>query len=197
VARRPLGSPDAKLGWLIVVATVPAVVIGLLLQGFVQNLHDNPIVVAAILSGAAGLLFVSEEAGRHTRKLESLTWRDAVFIGCSQALALLPGVSRSAATICGGLVRDLERPAAARFSFLMSVPVMLGAGVIATRDLLQLPNFMSYVPSLLVGALAAGVVGFFSIRWLLAYLARSSMHLFAWYRIGAGLLCLAIFLLRR
>ncbi|HLE28079.1 MAG TPA: undecaprenyl-diphosphate phosphatase, partial [Anaerolineales bacterium] len=186
----------ARLGWLVGVATAPALVIGLLFKRFFESLHHNPGVVAGILLGAAALLFASEQVGRRRRALTDLRWQDALVIGCSQALALLPGVSRSAATISGGLVRDLERPAAARFSFLMSIPVMLGAGAVAVKDLLELPNFTAYLPPLLLGALAAAIVGFLSIRWLLGYLARRSMNVFAWYRLVFGALCLAVYFLR-
>jgi undecaprenyl-diphosphatase len=194
--RQPLASPDAKLGWLIVVATVPALIIGALFQKYFEALHHNPPLVAGILLGAALLLFVSEYIGKRTRPLTELTWQDALIIGCTQALALFPGVSRSAATISGGLVRNLERPAAARFSFLMSIPVMLAAGALAVKDLLDLPHFTTYIPSLLLGTLAAAVVGFFAIRWLLGYLTHRSMNVFAWYRVAFGLLCLVIFFVR-
>jgi len=193
---KPFDSADSRLGWLIVVATVPALVIGLLFKQFFEGLHHNPGIVAGILLGAAAILFGSERLGRRDRSLTELTWQDALLIGCSQALALLPGVSRSAATISGGLVRGLERPAAARFSFLMSIPVMLGAGAVAVKDLLDLPNFTAYIPSLLLGGLAAAVVGFLSIRWLLGYLARRSMNAFAWYRLAFGLFCLTVFFAR-
>ena len=197
VRRRPLESADARLGWLIVAATIPAGLIGLLFKDFFEGLHHNPAIVAGILLGAAALLFASERLGRRTRSLESLNWVDALLVGSSQALALLPGVSRSAATISGGLARGLERPAAARFSFLMSVPVMLAAGAVAVQDLLDVPDFTAYLPSLALGCLAAAVVGFLSIRWLLGYLARRSLDVFAWYRLVAGLLCLVLFFLRR
>ena len=145
---------------------------------------------------AAGLIFVVESIGKRDRDLKSLSWRGALFIGCSQALALFPGVSRSAATISGGLLTGLERPAAARFSFIMSIPIMLGAGVLAAKDLIELPNFLAYLPPLAVGFVVAAVVGFASIHWLLGYLAKRSMRVFAWYRIGFGALCLAIALWR-
>lgn len=194
--RQPFHTAEARLGWLIVVSTLPAILIGLVFKDFVEGLHRNPVVVAAILLGAAALLFGSERLGRRTRGLDSLTWVDALIVGSSQALALLPGVSRSAATICGGLVRDLERPAAARFSFLMSIPVMLGAGVLALNDLLEVPNFTTYLPPLALGFLAAAVVGFLSIHWLLGFLAKRPMHVFGWYRVGAGLFCLALAVIR-
>jgi undecaprenyl-diphosphatase len=193
---RPFESTEARLGWLIVVATIPAVIVGFLFQDFFERLHRNPAIVAAILIGTAGLLFVSEEIGRRTRTLESLNWLDALIIGIAQSFALLPGVSRSAATLSGGLIRDLERPAAARLSFLMSVPVMVAAGIIAVLELIALPNFTAYLPPLVAGMLAAAVVGFISIGWLLTYLARHRLNLFGWYRIAVGLLALAVYFTR-
>lgn len=197
LARQPFGSLEARLGWLLVVATIPAIIFGLVLKPFVVGLHQQPVAVAAILLGAAGLIFASERLGRRERQMESLTWQDALFIGASQALALLPGVSRSAATICGGLVRGLERPAAARFSFLMSVPVLTGAGVIALVDLFETPNYMAYLPPLLAGALAAMLVGLAAIHWLLGYLSRRSLAVFGWYRLAAGVVFLAVLLLAK
>ena len=193
---KPFGTVEARLGWLIAVATVPAVIVGLLFKDFFERLHGNPVIVAAILIGTAGLLLVSEQLGRQTRSLDSLTWLDALVIGVAQSLALFPGVSRSAATISGGLVRDLERPAAARFSFLMSIPALVGASVVAVGDLIALPNNREYLPALALGALAAAVVGFVSIRWLLNYLSGHPLNLFAWYRIGAGVLCVIVYFLR-
>ena len=193
---KPFGTAEARLGWLIAVATVPAVIAGLLFKDFFEGLHDSPVIVAAILIGTAGLLLVSEQLGRRTRSLDSLTWLDALVIGVAQSLALFPGVSRSAATISGGLVRDLERPAAARFSFLMSIPALIAASAVALKDLIALPNAQEYLPALALGALAAAAVGFISIRWLLNYLAGHPLNVFAWYRIGAGVLCVIVYFLR-
>lgn len=193
---KPFGTAEARLGWLIAVATVPAVIVGLLFKDFFEGLHDSPVIVAAILIGTAGLLLVSEQLGRRTRSLDSLTWLDALVIGVAQSFALFPGVSRSAATISGGLIRDLERPAAARFSFLMSIPVLTAASAVAVRELIKAPNFTQYLPPLAVGFVAAAVVGFVSIRWLLNYLAGHPLNLFAWYRIGAGVLCVVVYFLR-
>ena len=189
---KPFESENARLGWLIVTATVPAAIVGLLFKDFFESLHHNPAIVAAILFGAAGLLFVVERYGKRQRGLDSLTWTDALLIGCSQALALLPGVSRSAATISGGLTRGLKREAAARFSFLMSIPILLAAGALAFKNLLEIPNFTGYLPSLVLGVVVAAAVGFASIHWLLGYLAKRSMDIFAWYRLGFGLLCLVV-----
>lgn len=193
---KPFEATEARLGWLIVVATIPVVVVGLLFKDFFESLHNSPVIVAAILIATAGLLLVSEQMGRQMRGLDSLTWLDAVVVGLAQSLALFPGVSRSAATISGGLIRDLERPAAARFSFLMSIPALLAASAVAVRDLVALPNFTVYLPPLALGFLAAAVVGFASIRWLLNYLAGHPLNLFAWYRIAAGVLCVIVYFVR-
>ena len=193
---KPFESTEARLGWLIVIATVPVIVVGLLFKDFFESLHKSPVIVAAILIATAGLLLVSEQMGRQMRRLDSLTWLDALVIGLAQSLALFPGVSRSAATISGGLIRDLDRPAAARFSFLMSIPALLAAGAVGVKDLVALPHFTTYLPPLAIGFLAAAVVGFVSIRWLLNYLAGHPMNVFAWYRIAAGVLCVIVFFVR-
>ncbi len=121
-----------------------------------------------------------------------MTWGDALWIGCSQVLALLPGISRSGSTIAGGMTRHLDRPSAARFSFLMSVPVMVGAGVLALKDLAALPTMDHFLLPLLAGFLAALVSGYIAIRWLLAFLGNHSLYGFAAYCILLGLLVLLL-----
>ena len=195
--RRPFATEKARLGWLIVLATVPAVVAGLAFKPFFESLHRNPIVVAGILTLGAALIVVTEKIGRRSRGLESITWRDALVIGASQSLALLPGVSRSAATICGGMLCHLERPSAARFSFLMSVPILIAAAVLAVKDLVELPGFAAYLPPLAAGFVASAIVGFASIHWLLSYLARHPMNVFAWYRLVIGAGCFLLYAYRR
>jgi len=196
IQRKPFESSESRLGWLIIVAGLPLIV-GLVFKDFFEGLHSQPVIVAIILMVAASLLFASERIGRRARTLESLTWLDALVIGFAQTLALLPGVSRSAATISGGLARDLDRPSAARFSFILSVPVMLGASAVAIKDLIELPNFMSYLPPLVLGFIASAIVGYLGIHWLLSYISKRSLNVFAWYRIVAGFVCLAVFFLRR
>ena len=194
--RRPFATENARLGWFIVLATVPAVVVGLAFKPFFESLHRNPIVVAGILTAGAALILATERVGRRSRNLSSLTWRDALLIGASQSLALLPGVSRSAATICGGMLCHLERPSAARFSFLMSVPVLIAAAVLAVKDLVELPGFAAHLPPLAAGFVASAIVGFASIHWLLSYLARHPMNVFAWYRLLVGAGCFLLYAYR-
>jgi undecaprenyl-diphosphatase len=190
--RQPLGTLEARLGWLTVAATLPAVAAGLALKDFVESLHAQPLVIAGVLIAFSLMIFAVERIGRRQRTLDSLTWRDALLIGAAQAVALIPGVSRSGATICGALLIGLERRAAARFSFIVSIPALLGAGVLALRDAAEHPEFATFLPVLALGMLVAGVVGFFTIHWLLGFIARRSMDVFAWYRIAAGALMLAV-----
>jgi undecaprenyl-diphosphatase len=193
---RPFETAAARLGWLVALATLPAVVLGVLLKDLVEATFHSEVATAGFLLGTAALLALSESMGRRTRGIGSLNWVDAAVIGLTQALAVFPGISRSGATIAGGLWRGLERTAAARFSFLMSIPAMLGAGVIAARDLAGIPNFASYLPPILAGFVAAAIVGYLCIRWLLAYLQRGSLYVFAAYCLVAALVSLLVAWLR-
>lgn len=194
--RAPWQNTTARLGWLLIAGTIPAVVLGLALKPYFEALHEQPEVVAGVLAGTAILIFGAERWGRRERALATLTALDALLIGAFQASALVPGVSRSAATICGALLRGLQRPDAARFSFLLSVPVLAGAGVLAAADLAATPNVAALLLPLLIGTFTSMLVGLASIYWLLSYLQRRSLLVFGWYRIAAGLLALAVLLLR-
>ena len=194
--RAPWQTPSARLGWLLIAGTIPAVVLGIALKPYFAALHQQPAVVAGVLAGTAVLIFGAERWGRRERPLASLSALDAVLIGAFQASALVPGVSRSAATMCGALLRGLQRPDAARFSFLLSVPVLAGASVLAAADLAATPNVSALLLPLLLGTFTSMLVGLASIYWLLSYLQRRSLLVFGWYRIAAGLLVLAVLLLR-
>lgn len=179
--RQPFETADARLAWLLLLASLPAVVVGLSLKGPIEGAFDRPAAVSAFLLVTAALLGLAERLQPAARPTEDIGPLDALWIGAAQALSLFPGVSRSGSTIAGGLTRGLSRAEAARFSFLMAVPVMLGAGVIALRDLAISPDAISRIPSLVLGFLAAAIVGYLSIRWLLAYLARRRLTVFIVY----------------
>jgi undecaprenyl-diphosphatase len=185
-----------RLAWLIVLATLPAVVAGVLLKPLVEKAFGSPLAVSGFLLLTAGMLFVAERIGKRQKPLEATTWVDAIWIGLAQALALFPGISRSGSTIASGLVRGMQRPAAARFSFLLSIPVMIGAGLLAVRDLAALPAAAAQVPPLLLGFAAAAVVGYLSIRWMLGFVARHSLIVFSAYCALIGLLGLLVAWLR-
>jgi undecaprenyl-diphosphatase len=179
---------NAKLGWYIVIATIPALLAGVLFKPLVEALFKTPLLEAAIrLFSAAILLTLAESLTRKNRKLESMTWLDALIVGVFQIIAVFPGASRSGTTISGGMFRGFDRPAAARFAFLMSVPVMLAAGAYESLDVLKMPNLGSFLPLIAVGFVTAAIVGWFAIKWLLNYLNKNSLYVFAAYCAVVGL----------
>ncbi len=180
------GDPLARLMWLLIVGTIPAVVLGFLLEDFFESLFSEPVWVSIFLLVTAGLLALSERLGSRTRGLDELGWPDAAVIGLGQAMAIAPGISRSGATIATGLFRGLERPAAARFSFLLSAPIIFGAGLLQLVDLVSTPNAQAQVPALLAGFLAAAIGGYLCIWGLLRYLQRGQLYPFAIYCAGMG-----------
>ncbi len=194
--RAPFDDPQARLGWYLILATIPAGILGLLIKDAVEAAFASPVATAAFLFVTAGFLLAVERWGKRTRSLNELNWKDALWIGCAQALSIFPGISRSGATIAGGMARDLQRPGAARFAFLMSVPIMLAAGLLASLDLLEMPSFSTLLPTFIPGFLAAAIVGYFSIRWLLNYLTRRPLHIFAIYCASLALLILGIAMFR-
>jgi undecaprenyl-diphosphatase len=179
--RKPFGTQDARLGWLLVLATIPAGLAGLLLEDMVEAAFHSARATAFFLLVTAALLLIAEWLGKRSREMDSMTWKDAIWIGLAQVLSLFPGVSRSGSTIAGGMTRDLKRSDAARFSFLMSVPIMLAAGGYSVYKLLKMPGLADFLPVMAVGFLTAGLVGYLSIRWLLGYLQNHSLKGFAIY----------------
>jgi undecaprenyl-diphosphatase len=190
VDRRPFETQNARMGWYLILATLPAVILGFLLKDTVEAAFSNPRVTGVFLLVTAAILVIAEVVGKRQRSLEELNWKDSLWIGFAQVLALFPGVSRSGSTIAAGMTRNLDRPAAARFSFLMSIPVMLGAGALALLDLFQAPDLNSLILPLLGGFFVALISGYIAIRWLLAYLTRHSLYIFAIYCTVIGLLAI-------
>lgn len=194
--RRPFSSPPSRLGWYIILATIPASVVGLTFLDGVEYSFSNPMLAGIALLFTAALLALAERFGRRSRPLEDMTWLDGLVVGLFQVFALLPGISRSGATITGGMTRDLERRAAARFSFLMSAPVLLAAGLVSTVDLLQFEDLSRVLPRFLPGFLAAGIVGYLSIGWLLKILNKYPLYYFSAYCVLMSLLTLATYFFR-
>ncbi len=184
---KPLQTSEARLGWWIVIATIPAGIFGVLVKDQVEAAFNNPLMTAVFLIVTAGLLVIAEWIGKRQKELTQISWLDALIVGLFQALSIFPGVSRSGSTISGAMFRDISRPEAARFSFLISIPVMLAAGGLALLDLLEVSGLSSFLPVVISGVIAAAVVGYLSIRWLLQYLQRHSFYSFAIYCIIAAL----------
>lgn len=181
IRREPFADPHAKMGWYLILATIPAGLAGLLLKDLVEKAFNSPLAAAWFLYATTLLLLLAEYFGKKIRQLGEITWKDALWIGCFQILAIFPGISRSGSTIAGGMVRHINRRDAGRFSFLMAVPVMLAAGLVSTLDLINIPDLKTFLPVLAVGFITAAIVGYFSIHWLLSFLARKSLAIFAFY----------------
>jgi undecaprenyl-diphosphatase len=194
--RQPFKELHARLGWYLLLGTIPAALAGVLLKDLVEGLFRTPMVEASIrMLITIGLLLAAESFGRRNRRLDDLNWVDALWVGAAQVLSVFPGASRSGSTIAGGMLRGFDRPSAARFAFLLSVPIMLAAGAYETFDLLRSESVAgSLLPSIIAGIITAAVVGYLAIRWLLAYLARRPLYVFAIY-CAFVLLGIAVFLI--
>ncbi|PKN94885.1 MAG: undecaprenyl-diphosphatase UppP [Chloroflexi bacterium HGW-Chloroflexi-6] len=189
-------TPDTWLGIYIILATIPALLAGYLLKDAVEALFRQPMLQASMrLFAAAILLSLAERFSRKDRQLEQMNWLDALVIGIFQVIAVFPGASRSGTTISGGMFRGFDRPSAARFAFLMSIPVMLAAGAYEMIDVLQMPDLGAFLPLLAVGFVSAAITGWFAIRWLIAFLGKRSLYGFAIYCALVGSACMAAYLL--
>lgn len=195
--RQPFATPQARLGWYLLLANLPAGLAGLLLKEHVEAAFSSPAATAVFLLLTALLLLLAERFGHSRRHFDQITGLDALWIGLFQVLSLFPGVSRSGATITGGMLRQLDRPAAARFSFLLSIPIMAAAGSAALLDLpgvLQQSSlsWSTLLMAFLPGFFTAALVGYLSIHWLLRFLQGRSLRLFALYCVGVSALTLLV-----
>jgi undecaprenyl-diphosphatase len=193
--RRLAGDPRRRLAWLILVTIVPAAVIGALFEDFFDTtFRERLALVAVLLTVGAALLWLAERWGARDRELDRMRVSDAVVIGAAQALALFPGISRSGITIAAGLFVGLERAAAARFAFLMGVPIIAGAGLWKARLFLT-GDVVPFDPAVLIaGMVASGVAGLVAVAGLLRYLRDRSTSIFIWYRVAfaAGIVVLLL-----
>lgn len=200
--RRIGGDPDRRIAWLLIAATVPAGVIGFALEGFVEeSFHGDSdgarLAIAGFLVIGATALYLADRVGSRRRELHDLTAPTALAIGFSQALALLPGISRSGATITAGLALGLTREAAARFSFLLATPITLGAGLYGSRKLFEESLTGSEWLAIGAGFVVAALAGLLAIGFLLAWLRRRSVAVFSLYRIAFAAVIVALVLIGR
>ena len=193
---RSLGDdPDRRLAWLLAVATIPAVIAGVLLNDAIETAFRQPRLVAVTLVIGAAILFLADRLGSHSRRVESISFPLAFGIGAAQALALVPGVSRSGISISAGLFGGLDRESAARFAFLMATPITAGAGLWELRKVLtgEAGVDIPIVP-LLAGMLAALIAGLLAIAVLLRYLRTHGVGVFVAYRLALAALVLVAWL---
>ena len=191
---RRKGDPDARMGWLIIVGSIPIVVLGLLFQDDIETTLRDLRIVAICLVAFSLILFWADRVGAKTRELTDLTVPHGIGFGFAQAMALIPGVSRSGGTITAGLFLGYSRAAAARYSFLLAIPAVLGSGLFQAYEALTGDvegQGVSWGPTILATVIGF-VVGLTVIAWLLRYLDRGSFTPFVVYRIVLGLLVLAL-----
>ncbi|HWT25869.1 MAG TPA: undecaprenyl-diphosphate phosphatase [Solirubrobacteraceae bacterium] len=187
------GTHDVRMGWYLIVATIPIGILGVAFEQQIETGARNLWLIGTMLIAFALVMLYADRAGTHARALPQLRVRDGVAIGLAQSLALIPGVSRSGATISAGLLLGLQRPAAARFAFLLAVPAVVASGVFQLAAILAGEEGggepLRYV---LIATLVSFVVGYAAIAWLLRYLATHTVALFVAYRIVLGVAVLAL-----
>ncbi len=191
VKRRSIATTDERIAWALIVGTIPGVIAGAALESVIQDKLGAPLLISIMLAVFGVILYVVDRRSTSERNFESIGVRTGLFLGLSQALALQPGVSRSGITMTAARLIGLDREAAARFSFLLALPIIAGAGLYKGADLVQ-TGFQGYGVEFFWGFVASAVSGFIVIWGLLKYLRRHSYFVFMVYRLAAAALCLIL-----
>lgn len=178
----PRTDPDVRMGWLVIIGSIPIVLLGLLFQDYIDHALRNLWVTVSMLAGFALILYLVDRVARNIKPLEQLSWRDGILFGLAQALALVPGVSRSGATIAAGLAMGYTREAAARYAFLLAIPAVLGSGFYKLSDVVAEPVNTSWFAIGLATAVSF-IVGLIVVHWLLRYISRNNFTIFVVYRL--------------
>lgn len=183
---------NSRTGWLIIIGSIPVVIIGILFKDLIEgSLTKNLYVISCSLIGLAILLAIAEKTAKFRKEIKDISIVNALFIGLAQAFALIPGSSRSGTTITGGLFVGLNRESAARFSFLLSVPAILGSGLLQLYEALEFVD-SSMAINLIISTLFSGISGYIAIDFLLKYLRKNTTFLFIYYRIALGLIIIIL-----
>ena len=185
---------DYRMGWYVIIGTIPVGVLGFLFKDQIRTGARNLWLIATMLIVFALVIAAAERYGRKKRPIEELTAKDGIIMGSAQALALIPGVSRSGGTISAGLFLGLTREAAARYSFLLAIPAVVASGLFSLPDAFEPAGegLIASGPQLFVATLVAFAVGYASIAWLLRFVVNHSMYWFVGYRIILGVVVLAL-----
>lgn len=181
-----------KTLWFLMIATIPGAIFGYLLESKAETVLRSPLLIAFTLSVVGIILYLVDHFHVHRKSLEKMSWLDSLWIGLSQAVAIIPGVSRSGATITTGLFLGLNRESAARFSFLLSTPIILGAAAVKLPKLFE-TGIDIYV---VVGMLSAALSGYLAIKYILKYVQKASYAAFFWYRLALALLIAIVYFVR-
>jgi undecaprenyl-diphosphatase len=183
---------DSQLAWSVIIATVPIIIIGFLAKDLIELYARSTMVIAVTTIGFGLLLWYADKTAKLTQSIETLTWKSALIIGFAQIVALIPGTSRSGITMTAGLMLGFNRESAARFSFLLSIPTILGAGVLSTLDLVRDSAAVDWV-SMGIGVAFSFVSAYACIYLFLAWISKLGMIPFVIYRLLLGLVLLAFF----
>ena len=193
VGKHDRHDPDVRVGWLVIIGSLPIVVLGLLLEDAIDSGLRNLWVTVAMLAGIAVVLAIADRhGGENTRDLDQLSWGHGIALGFFQAAALVPGVSRSGATIAGGLFLGYSRETAARYAFLLALPAVFGSGLYKLKDIGS-DGAVQWGPTI-VATIIAFVIGYAVIAWLLKYISTHSFTVFVWYRLGLAAIVAALLL---
>jgi undecaprenyl-diphosphatase len=184
---RRFEDPDVRLGWFLIVATIPIGILGFIFRDDIETGARNLWLIGTVLIVFALVLGYADRVGRHERDIDQLSPRDGVLIGLAQSLSLVPGVSRSGATMSAGLLLGLQRQAAARFSFLLAIPAVVASGLFELKDVVSGDKHVNTSAfNVGVATVVAFFVGYAAIAWLLRYLATHSVNIFVIYRVLLG-----------
>lgn len=187
-------STDGRLFWYLVAATIPGAMVGLLLEKKAETIFREPMLIATMLILLGVILYWADRKSNKDIGMDCITFRASLFIGLSQALAIIPGVSRSGITMTMGLLMGLTREGAARFSFLLSAPIIFGAALVKLPHLISNPSDITM--NFIIGMLVSFVTGILSIGFLLRYVQTKNFLPFAWYRFILGSIVIVIVLMR-
>lgn len=185
LAKKRCDSNLAMQGWLITIGTIPAVIIGFLLEGFIETYLRSILVIAVTTTVFGLLLWFADVKGRQVKNLKDIGWKEALMVGMAQALALIPGTSRSGITMTAGLMLGMHKVDAARFSFLLSIPLILAAGLLKTTELLQSPDAYD-IQAIAFGTVLSFISAFACIVLFLKWIERSGFLPFVIYRLVLG-----------
>jgi undecaprenyl-diphosphatase len=189
----PRDNPEARMGWLVIIGSVPIVVLGLLFQDWIDTVFRNLWLTVAMLAGFGIVIGIADRLARNVRPLESLSWRHGVLFGLAQSLALIPGVSRSGATIAAGLALGYQRVAAAKYAFLLAIPAVVGSGFFKLADISNDVVEPAWGP-IALATVVSFVIGYAVIAWLLRYISTHDFLPFVIYRLALAVVVAVLLL---
>ncbi|GAA0723328.1 undecaprenyl-diphosphate phosphatase [Dactylosporangium roseum] len=183
---------DYRFGWMVIIGSIPIAIVGLLFKDQIETTLRSLWFVGSALILWSGVMWFADRAATQQRHEQDVTWKDTLIIGTAQALALIPGISRSGATMSAGLLRDFDRVTVTRLSFFLSIPALLAATVLQVAD--EYDNISTGVgwPATITATVVSGIVGYLAVAWLLKFVARHTYTVFIWYRVILGTIVLLL-----